>query len=57
MEIARCHVILPMFVFLTELAEQLEMECTQAHSCLGKETMLSLEGPLLSLLRQLKILL
>ena len=37
---------LPMFVFLTEVAEQLEVERTQAHPRLGKVATLSLEGTL-----------
>ena len=35
-----------MFVFLTEVAEQLEVERTQAHSCLGKVATLSVDGTL-----------
>ena len=35
-----------MFVFLTEVAEQLEVERIQAHPCLGKVATLSLEGTL-----------
>ena len=32
--------------FFTEVAVQLEVERTQAHSCLGKEATLSVEGTL-----------
>ena len=35
-----------MFVFFTEVAEQLEVERTQAHPGLGKVATLSLEGTL-----------
>ena len=35
-----------MFVFLTEVAEELEVERTQAHHCLGKVATLSLEDTL-----------